>query len=122
VKIYNFDAASGEKIDKFGSDFIFSKIVHADKDVRISCFYLRSSGLVGYHQAVTPQLFLVVQGEGWTRGQIDQRIPVSANQAVFWEKGEWHETGTDTVMTAIVIEGESLNLFGSLNGMSQRKQ
>ena len=29
---------------------------------------------------------------------------------IYWEKDEWHETTTDTGLTAIVIESEGLNL------------
>ena len=38
--------------------------------------------------------------------KIDKKI--QAGEAVFWMKGEWHETKTDTGLTAIVIEGETL--------------
>jgi hypothetical protein len=71
--------------------------------------YVGSKGVIGYHQAVTPQLFLIVEGKGWVRGgSSDERMPIGMGQAAFWEKGEWHESGTDTGMTAIVMEGETL--------------
>ncbi|MCL6627022.1 hypothetical protein [Alicyclobacillus shizuokensis] len=33
---------------------------------------------------------------------------ISAGHAVYGEDGEWHETRTDTGLTAIVVEGEDL--------------
>lgn len=70
--------------------------------------HLEENGLIGYHQAVVPQLLLVVHGEGWVRGETDEYIKVHSGEAVFWDKDEWHETKTDTGLTAIVIESEEL--------------
>lgn len=57
------------------------------------------------YQGVGPQL---VQGEGWVRGKDQPRIPVHAGQNVYWEHGEWHETGSESGMTAIVVEGSAV--------------
>jgi hypothetical protein len=70
---------------------------------------LGEHGIVGFHPAATPQLFLVVSGYGWVRSEESTgRMPISAGQAAYWEKDEWHESGTDAGMTAIVIESETL--------------
>ncbi len=81
VKIFSFDAGVGEFIDNFGSEFVFSKIVRLNADVKVSCFHLGQNGRVGYHQTVSPQLFLVVQGEGWVRDDLPELIPVTAFKA-----------------------------------------
>lgn len=70
---------------------------------------LAPGGLVGLHQASAPQLLAIVEGEGWIRGQDDQRTPITAGDAVFWEAGEWHETGSEDGMVALVIESVSLS-------------
>lgn len=69
---------------------------------------LGANGTAGYHQATVPQLFLVVLGQGWVTGPTRERVPIAAGQAAFWEKGEWHESGSNSGMTAIVIESEAL--------------
>jgi hypothetical protein len=109
LKIYRFDAKAGQPIGFFGSDFIQVGIVRTPGAATVSCMYLAPQGLVGYHPATVPQLFVVVQGEGWARGQAPGRLPIAVGQAAFWEAGEWHETGTDTGLAAIVIEGEGLS-------------
>jgi quercetin dioxygenase-like cupin family protein len=109
VRIFRFDAEVGRPIDQYGSDFIHSLIVRTTGQAHISCMHLGPGGLVGYHQATVPQLFLVVQGEGWVRGEGPERRSITAGQAAFWEGGEWHEAGADTGMMAIVIEGEALD-------------
>lgn len=106
MKIYNFGPNHGEKIERFNSDFIFSKITRSTAEVKVSCFHLAENGVVGFHEAVTMQLFLVLKGMGWARGNFPNRIPIVEFQAVFWDTNEWHELGTDTGLTAIIIEGD----------------
>lgn len=65
---------------------------------------------MAYHQTTKDQLFVVVQGDGWVKGEFPEaECPVRAGQAVFWEEGDWHESGTETGMVAIVIEGENID-------------
>jgi len=109
MKLYRFDAGVGKKIDRFGSNFILSRIINVNENIVVSCFYIEPDGFVGYHPAATSQLFLVVQGIGWIRSGECTRTPVEVYQAVYWGKGEWHEAGTESGMTAIVFEGESLH-------------
>ncbi|MGF9824044.1 cupin domain-containing protein [Brevibacillus agri] len=110
MKRFRFDRQAGKEIERFDSvSAVFSRIVRTDEPVSIGCIHLQAGGVVGYHPAVCPQLFLVVSGEGWVRGEDDQRIPIQAGQAAFLETGEGHESGTESGMTAIVIEGERLD-------------
>ena len=110
MKIFRFDPEVGKGIDHYGSlGFIISKVAHLNAGAIINCAYLASGGVIGYHQAAVSQLFLVVQGEGWVGGESPERYSIKMGQAVFWEKGEWHESGTETGMTAIIIEGENIS-------------
>ena len=110
MRLYRFDVGVGRKIDKLGSvNFVLSGIARLDSDAQVSCIHLGPDGKVGYHQAITPQLLLVVQGEGWVRGDVGDRVPITAGHAVFWEKDEWHESSTQAGMMAIVIESKALN-------------
>ena len=88
---------------------MISGIAHLTAEAHVHCMYLGPGGRIGYHQASLPQLFLVVQGEGWVRGESPERVSIAAGRAAFWEKGEWHESGTATGMTAIVIESGTLS-------------
>jgi hypothetical protein len=110
MKIFRFDPEVGKSIEHYGSSgFIISKVTHVTNEAIVHYAYLNSGGVIGYHQAISPQLFLVVQGNGWVRGESNERTPISTGQAAFWEKGEWHESGTETGMTAIIIEGENID-------------
>lgn len=109
MQIYQFKKEVGKKITKFDSNFVMSRIMQTEKMTHIGCIHLEKDGVVGYHQAVVPQLLLVVEGEGFVRGETDDYIKVQSGEAVFWNLGEWHETKTDTGLTAIVIESEELD-------------
>lgn len=109
MEIYKFDKKTGKRITKFDSNFVMSRIIQTEKTAQISCMYLEANGVIGYHQTAVPQLLLVLNGDGYVRGEKEEFIKVQAGDAVFWEKDEWHETKTDKGLTAIVIESEELN-------------
>jgi quercetin dioxygenase-like cupin family protein len=70
---------------------------------------LPPGGVIGLHQATGPQLLAVVEGKGWFRGRDGERTSVGAGDAIFWDEGDWHETGTDAGLIAIVIESPHLS-------------
>jgi hypothetical protein len=125
MKIYRFGPQVGRQISHFDSNFIMSPIVrisggkaegeepagwhNASEGTRIGAMHIPAGGVVGYHQATVPQLFLVVAGEGWVRGAAPEHTPIRRGYAAFWEAGEWHEAGSDEGMSSIVIEGETVN-------------
>ncbi len=108
MKIYRFDPEAGRHITQFDSDFTMAGIVHL-AGVQVGCMHIPAGGSVGLHQATVPQLFLVVAGEGWVRGNTEARRAVHAFEAAFWHGGEWHEAGSATGMTAVVIEGNGID-------------
>jgi mannose-6-phosphate isomerase class I len=119
LEIFLFAKEMGKKIHQYDSNFVMSRLGKESEngerqnyttgDVSIGCMYLEKDGVVGYHQATVPQLFLVVQGDGWVRGEETSKLPIKVGQAAFWQAGEWHESGTDTGMVAIVIESKVID-------------
>jgi quercetin dioxygenase-like cupin family protein len=109
LEFYNFKKENGIEITKFDSDFVMSRIVRTTNATHIGFMYLEQNGLIGYHQATMPQLLLIMSGEGFVRGEAEEYYNVQPGDAIFWEKDEWHETKTDSGITAVVIESEELN-------------
>ena len=110
MKLFRFDSEVAHPVERFESrGFSISRILTNMSNVqRIGCLNLDKNGVVGFHQATCPQLFLVVDGSGWVAGESRQRIPIAAGQAAFWNTNEWHESGTDFGMRAIAIEADDL--------------
>ncbi|OXS74459.1 cupin [Lysinibacillus sp. KCTC 33748] len=109
MKIYQLSKENGKNITQFKSNFIMSRIINTEASASIGCMYLEENGVIGYHQAVVPQLLLIIEGEGFVKNEQEQYFQVQPGDAIFWEKDEWHETKSDKGLTGIVIESEHLN-------------
>src|SRR5690625_5899979 len=83
MEIYNFTKDGGKRVTTFNSDFVLSRIIQINKISHINCMYLDQEGIIGYHQAVVPQLMLVVQGEGLVRAEEEKYVKVQAGDAVY---------------------------------------
>ena len=73
---------------------------------------LDPDSLLGMHQAVEDQLFIVIQGSGRVRSSGSEVVVIGEGDAVFWESGEMHETesGPDG-LKGLVVEGPSLGEY-----------
>jgi quercetin dioxygenase-like cupin family protein len=104
-------AEHGRDIDRFGSTgarhLTAAQIPGAGV---LGIVELAPGGGLGRHAAVVTQLFVVVAGEGWVTGADGPRVPVSAGDGVLWETGEEHESGTNTGLTAVVLEAPGLTV------------
>ncbi|MCM3783428.1 cupin domain-containing protein [Neobacillus mesonae] len=106
MKIYDFSSMAGNKISAYGSqNFSLTGILHEESNVRMACIRLGPEGIIGHHPAATDQLFLLIDGEGIVTGGEGVEYPLQPGFAVLWEKGEQHETRSDTGLTAFVVEG-----------------
>jgi hypothetical protein len=112
MKIFRFDRETGRSIDRFNSSgFTLVRVAHLLEETMVQYAYLEPNGPIGYHPAIVPQLFLVVQGEGWVKGQAPEKMQIRAGLGAYWEEGEGHEAGTETGMNAIIVESDRFNLL-----------
>lgn len=106
MKIGRFDASVGRRVSAYGSqNLTISRVAHVERETAIHCMFLEAGGKVGFHQTIQNQLFLVVAGAGWVRGETGAEIEISVGEAAFWHAGEWHGARTERGLTALVIEG-----------------
>lgn len=106
MEFYSFDPKAGHQVAHFDSDFIISPLMNATDAARVVCMHLRPGGIVGEHEAMSKQLFCVVSGEGWVSGHDGERRAIATHEAASWLMGERHAAGTETGLTAIVLEGD----------------
>ncbi|PEB64528.1 cupin [Priestia megaterium] len=110
MEIYKLNKENGKKVEKYDSSLAtYLKLIQTNEIANIGCMYIEPKGILGHHQAPISQLFVVVQGEGWVTGEDQNQINIKAGEAAFWVKGEWHTSGSNGGMTAILIQSESLN-------------
>jgi quercetin dioxygenase-like cupin family protein len=99
---------SGER-DVTAPGSIGARVRRLAGDAHVVVIEVAPGGVVARHPAGMAQLFTVVSGSGWISGGDGAREPISAGEAVLWEPGEEHESGSDEGMTALVVEAESLD-------------
>ena len=95
-------------ITEYGSKGATVKPLARSATASVVRIELAAGGLLGMHEAPVGQLFLVVDGSGWTRTTDVSAQPIKTGSVVYWSAGEMHETGTETGLAAIVVEGEDL--------------
>jgi len=79
--------------------------------IQAAIFRVAPGGRLVRHPATFSQVLAVLEGSGGVSGADGVVEPIAAGEAVFWAKGEVHETTSDAGLTALIIEGESLDRF-----------
>ncbi|KGX92104.1 cupin [Pontibacillus halophilus JSM 076056 = DSM 19796] len=110
MEIFQIDVAAGIPVEKFQSNFRLTKLTSTKEETHVSFMYLPPGGKVGYHEAMTDQLLVVIEGEGVVSGENQTYVSVSRGDAVYWKKGEFHETKSTIGLTAVVFESLVLEL------------
>ena len=108
MRIIKMNEIEGKAVTQYDSKMIMRKIMMTEKPAHVGIIHLEKSGIVGYHEATVPQVLLIIEGEGWVRTGTDDKVKITAGDAVVWAKGEGHETNTDLGLKAIVIESEGV--------------
>jgi quercetin dioxygenase-like cupin family protein len=67
-----------------------------------------AGGAIGRHEAGYGQLFIVLAGHGWVSGREGDRLEVAAGDVVLFDRGEQHAKGSDTGMTAVMVQVRDL--------------
>ncbi len=110
MKFFRFDKEVGFPIKQYDSQAAhFMKVCRNQEENSIGFIQLDAGGEVGYHQATVEQLYIVVQGEGWVTGTDRERISIKSGEGVMWDKGEWHESGSESGLLALVVESETID-------------
>jgi quercetin dioxygenase-like cupin family protein len=79
-------------------------------EAHVAVIDVEPGGIVGRHSAGGMQLFAVIRGSGWVSGGEGERDPIRAGEAVVWDLGEEHESGSEEGMTVFVVEARSLDV------------
>lgn len=107
---FRFDKEIGFPIKRYDSlTAHFITVLRSKEETSVGFIHIEAGGVVGYHQASVQQLFIVVQGGGWVTGTNREKMVIESGEGVMWEEGEWHESGSESGMLALVIESESID-------------
>jgi quercetin dioxygenase-like cupin family protein len=121
MRLIDFSAVPTELIAQFNSVAASSQVVAGGRgEAWVHCLRFEPGGKIGKHPTGFGQLFLVIEGSGWAIGADDQRIELAAGQGVFFDRGEHHSKGSDSGMTALMVQVTDLQLSALVNGGSHQ--
>ncbi|QDP99073.1 cupin domain-containing protein [Lysinibacillus fusiformis] len=111
MEIYKFTIDVGKTIDNYNSiSAFYTKIMQTVEPTNIGLIYIEPGGVVGLHEAPVPQLFVVIQGEGWVSGDDSKKVALKHGEGVLWQTGQAHASGSDTGLTALVIQSKQIEV------------
>lgn len=111
MEIFQFDRDERHITRHESTGLLATRIATGDGPVHLTHLKVEAGGTIGTHPAPSPQMFLMITGDGWIAGPDGTRTPITAGQGVCWDQGEDHTSGTENGFTAIAIEGVPLTLF-----------
>jgi GrpB-like predicted nucleotidyltransferase (UPF0157 family)/quercetin dioxygenase-like cupin family protein len=78
--------------------------------------FFEAGGQIGRHPAGPAQLFVIVEGAGWVEGEDGVRRSVRAGEAACFAPGEMHAKGSESGMTAVMIQLDRLEPLAPILG------
>jgi quercetin dioxygenase-like cupin family protein len=79
--------------------------------VQAAIFRFEPGGRLHRHSGTDPQIFAILEGSGEVSGTDGDDEPIEAGEAVFLHEGEEYEMRSAAGLTALILEGESLDRF-----------
>jgi quercetin dioxygenase-like cupin family protein len=88
-----------------------SRSIFHGSPFQAAVFRVAPGGRIARHPASYPQILAVLEGYGEVSGASGVDQPIEAGEAVFWQAGEEHETKAADGLTALIIEGEGIEMY-----------
>jgi quercetin dioxygenase-like cupin family protein len=111
VEILRFDAALAERVGwrpyevKHTSSL---KLAEGEGEAHAYVLYFDPGGEIGPHEAGFGQLFFALAGNGWVAGGDGVRHRLAEGHAAFISRGEIHSKGSETGLTALMLQVRDL--------------
>jgi len=120
--VIDLRATSGAPIAEFGSiGASAAYLASGGGDAHVYIVQIDAGGFIGPHEAGFDQLFLPVSGEGWAAGADGVRHSIGVGQATLITRGERHEKGSDTGLTALMVQVRHLSALGSTHASRESR-
>ncbi|RAG84961.1 cupin [Streptacidiphilus pinicola] len=110
MQIFQFDRDERDIPYHGSTGLLATRIAAGEGPVRLTQLKVAPGGTIGTHPATDAQLFLVIAGSGWVAGPDGVRVPLGVGEGARWDAGEVHTSGSDSGLTALVVEGAALAL------------
>jgi quercetin dioxygenase-like cupin family protein len=105
MRVIDFSPEHARPIALYESNGASSvNLANGTGEAHVYCVHFEPRGKIGRHPTGFGQLFLVIRGEGWAEGAGGERVSLQAGQGVVFERGELHAKGSDTGMSALMVQ------------------
>ena len=111
MRVLRFDESRAEEISWYesrGASFV--ELAEGEGEAHASLVFFAAGGEIGPHEAGFGQLFVALRGSGWVAGGDGARVPLPEGDAAFIERGEVHAKGSETGMTALMLQVRDLRV------------
>jgi quercetin dioxygenase-like cupin family protein len=112
MRVIETASGAAEPITEFDSVAATRVVVADGVDARAYAVSFEPGGSIGPHTAGLGQLFIPVALSGWAAGGDGQRHRISVGQIAHIARGEVHSKGSDTGMTAVMVQVRDLDIRG----------
>jgi quercetin dioxygenase-like cupin family protein len=89
------------------------RLAHGHGEAHAYLLQFEAGGAIGRHEAGHGQLLVVLTGRGWVSGDDGVRAGVGTGDVILFERGEQHAKGSDTGMTAVMVQVRDLSATDS---------
>ena len=86
------------------------RLAHGHGEAHAYLLQFEAGGAIGRHEARYGQLFIVLTGRGWVSGHDGLRAELGTGDVVLFDRGEHHAKGSDTGMTAVMVQVRDLSM------------
>jgi quercetin dioxygenase-like cupin family protein len=111
VEILRFDASVAERIGRRRYEVKLAsslELAEGEGEAHAYVVHFEPGGEIGPHEAGFGQLFVALSGDGWIAGGDGGRVPLAEGQAAFIARGETHSKGSETGLTALMVQVRDL--------------
>jgi quercetin dioxygenase-like cupin family protein len=107
VQVLRFSASVAERIGQRPYEVNLAssiELAQGEGAAHAYVIYFEPGGIIGAHEAGFGQILFAVAGSGWVAGVDGQRIALAEGEAAFISRGEVHSKGSESGMTALMIQ------------------
>jgi quercetin dioxygenase-like cupin family protein len=111
MQIITFSPATGAQIREFES--IGASVIPLGSgagEAHVFALSFEPGGRIGPHPAGFGQLLVPLTGSGWAAGADGVEFPLEPGQAAYFARGEVQSKGSETGMTALMIQVRELTV------------
>jgi quercetin dioxygenase-like cupin family protein len=109
MEVLRFDAAGAVPITRYESRLARSiDFAEGQGEAHAYVVFFEPGGEIGPHEAGFGQVFFAASGNGWVAGGDGVRLSLPEGHAAFIRRGEIHAKGSDTGMTALMVQVRDL--------------